>query len=84
MVKPALGWSVVADVKLNVALERTELGTWMAHVIELPHVRAMGEDRMDAVRRVQAGVLRVMAAQLEAAQGARTASAEMNLAFSIV
>jgi predicted RNase H-like HicB family nuclease len=81
--KPLLAPSVLIVVKLNVALERTELGTWMAHVVELPQVRAMGEDRLDALRRVQAGVLRVMAAQLEAGHGSRLPTAEVNLAFSI-
>jgi hypothetical protein len=55
----------------------------MAHVVELPQVRAMGEDRLDAVRRVQAGVLRVMAAQLEAGYGAQLPASVMTLAFSI-
>jgi predicted RNase H-like HicB family nuclease len=70
-------------VKLNVALERTELGTWMAHVVELPHVSAIGDDRLDALRRVQAGVLRVLAAQLEAGAGACVPRSELTLAFSI-
>ncbi len=55
----------------------------MARVLELPHVRAIGLDRLEAVRRVQAGVLRVMAAQLEFGCGPHTPSAEVRLAFSI-
>jgi predicted RNase H-like HicB family nuclease len=70
-------------VKLNVALERTELGTWMAKVVELPEVVATGEDRLDALRRVQAGVLRAMAAQLESGRDSRTPSTEVSVAFSI-
>jgi predicted RNase H-like HicB family nuclease len=70
---------------LNVALERTETGSWVAQIIELPEVRALGEDRLDAVRRVQARVLRYMARQLESQTSAPAApKAEMKLAFSIL
>jgi predicted RNase H-like HicB family nuclease len=72
-------------MKLSVALERTETGSWVAQVVELPGVRALGEDRLDAVRRVQARVLRFMARQLEEPSPAAVLpSAEMTLAFSIV
>ena len=70
-------------MKLSVALERTEEGTWIAQVVELPHVQAIGDDRLDAVRRAQAGVLRVMAAQLETG-AVRIPSSEVNFAFSLV
>jgi predicted RNase H-like HicB family nuclease len=72
-------------MKLSVALERTETGSWVAQVVELPGVRALGEDRLDAVRRVQARVLRFMARQLEEnTPSARLPNAEMTLAFSLV
>jgi predicted RNase H-like HicB family nuclease len=72
-------------MKLNVALARTETGSWIAEVVELPGVRALGEDRLDAVRRVQARVLRFMARQLEEPTPApMVPNAEMTLAFSIV
>jgi predicted RNase H-like HicB family nuclease len=72
-------------MKLNVALERTGTGTWVAQVVELPGVRALGEDRLDAVRRVQARVLRFMARQLEENTPSPTLpNVEMTLAFSIV
>ena len=72
-------------MKLNVALERTESGSWVAQVVELPGVRALGEDRLDAVRRVQARVLRFMARQLEESTPSPTLpNVEMTLASSIV
>jgi predicted RNase H-like HicB family nuclease len=72
-------------MKLSVALQRTETGSWVAEIVELPGVRALGEDRLDALRRVQARVLRFMARQLEdPTPGPVLPSAEMSLAFSIV
>ena len=70
---------------LNVALERTETGSWVAQVVELPGIQALGDDRLDAVRRVQALVLRLMARQLEERTPAPIVpKAEMKLAFSIL
>ncbi len=48
-----------------IELEREEDGRWMAEVPDLPGVMAYGQNRDQAVARVQALALRVLAERLE-------------------
>ena len=50
---------------LTVETEREEDGRWIAEVPQLPDVLAYGENRQQAIARVQALALRVIAERLE-------------------
>jgi predicted RNase H-like HicB family nuclease len=52
-------------VILSIALEREDDGRWVAEVPALPGVLCYGQDRDEAVARVQALALRVLAERLE-------------------
>jgi predicted RNase H-like HicB family nuclease len=49
----------------TIELEREEDGRWLAEVAALPGVMCYGQDRDEAVARVQALALRVIAERLE-------------------
>ncbi|HEX8359838.1 MAG TPA: type II toxin-antitoxin system HicB family antitoxin [Longimicrobium sp.] len=53
------------QVQFQIELEREEDGRWIAEVPDLPGVLVYGRDRADAVARVQALALRVLAERLE-------------------
>jgi predicted RNase H-like HicB family nuclease len=57
-------------MNLNIELEREEDGRWIAEVSDLPGVLAYGVDRADAIARVQALALRVLAERLEHGEAA--------------
>jgi predicted RNase H-like HicB family nuclease len=50
---------------LRVELEQEDDGRWLAEVIDLPGVLAYGQTREEAVARVEALALRVIADRLE-------------------
>lgn len=50
---------------LTVEIDSEEDGRWIAEVLELPGVLAYGQSRAEAVDRVQALALRVLADRLE-------------------
>ena len=50
---------------LTVAIEREDDGRWLAEVVDLAGVMAYGESRDQAVARVEALALRVLADRLE-------------------
>ena len=50
---------------MNIEVEREEDGRWIAEVGELPGVMAYGETREDAISKVEALALRVLADRLE-------------------
>jgi predicted RNase H-like HicB family nuclease len=52
-------------MKLTVEIEREDNGRWIAEVIDLPGLMAYGQSREDAVARVQALALHVLADRLE-------------------
>ncbi len=52
-------------MKWTIELEKEEDGRWLTEVIELPGVMAYGTTRKEAVARVKALVLRVLADRLE-------------------
>ena len=52
-------------MSLTVEVEQEDDGRWLAEAPELPGVLAYGSDRLDAIRRVQALALRVLADRLE-------------------
>jgi predicted RNase H-like HicB family nuclease len=52
-------------IALTIDQEQETDGRWIAEVLELPGVLAYGETRAEAVARVQALALRVVADQLE-------------------
>jgi predicted RNase H-like HicB family nuclease len=58
------GW-YSAIVTFNVEIEREDDGRWLAEVPALSGVMAYGQDRAEAVARVQALALRVIAERLE-------------------
>ena len=65
-------------ITFTIELEREEDGRWLAEVAALPGVMCYGKDRDEAVAKVQALALRVIAERLEH----REAAAEfLNLSF---
>ncbi len=50
---------------MKVEVEREEDGRWIAEVVEVPGAMAYGATRDEAVSRVEALILRVLAARLE-------------------
>ncbi len=54
----------------QIELEREEDGRWIAEVPDLPGVLVYGADRADALARVQALALRVLAERLEHGEAA--------------
>jgi predicted RNase H-like HicB family nuclease len=55
----------IARVTLSIEIEREDDGRWMAEIPALSGVMAYGQDRDEAVARVQALALRVIAERLE-------------------
>ena len=55
----------VASVNLRIEVEREEDGRWLTEVPELPGVMAYGQTREEAIARVKALALRVLADRLE-------------------
>ena len=58
------GW-YIAQVTFTIEIEREDDGRWLAEVPALSGVVAYGHDRDEAVARVQALALRVIAERLE-------------------
>lgn len=52
-------------MNFHIELEREDDGRWIAEVPELPGVMIYGDDRAEAVAKVQALALRVLADRLE-------------------
>jgi predicted RNase H-like HicB family nuclease len=52
-------------MSFSIEVEQEEDGRWLAEVIDLPGVLVYGQTRDEAVARVQALALRVVAEQLE-------------------
>lgn len=52
-------------MKFTVEFEQEEDGRWLAEVLELPGVLAYGQTTQEAVSRVQALALRVLADRIE-------------------
>ena len=64
---------------LKVEIDREEDGRWIADVPQLPGVMAYGITREDAMMKVQALALRVLADELE---NGEHAEAPLNLSFA--
>jgi predicted RNase H-like HicB family nuclease len=52
-------------VPLTIEVEQEEDGRWLAEVVELPGVLSYGQSRQEAIDRVQALSLRVLADRLD-------------------
>ena len=63
----------------RIELERETDGRWIAEVVELPGVLAYGSSQDDAIARVQALALRVVADRLENAEAGRE---YLNISFA--
>ena len=50
---------------MNIEIDREEDGRWIAEVPDLPGVMTYGKDREEAISRVKALALRVLADRLE-------------------
>lgn len=50
---------------MNIEIEREEDGRWMAEVPDLPGVMVYGQSRTEAISKVKALALRVLADRLE-------------------
>lgn len=57
-------------MNLTIELEQEDDGRWIAEVVDLPGVLAYGQSREDAVARVKALALRVLADRLEQGENA--------------
>jgi len=53
----------------RVEIEREDDGRWLAEVVDLPGVMAYGDSAEDALARVQALALRVLADRIERGEG---------------
>ena len=51
--------------KMNIEIDREDDGRWIAEVPDLPGTMAYGKTRQEAISRVQALALRVLADRLE-------------------
>ena len=65
---------------LKVEIEREDDGRWLAEVVELPGVLAYGDTQHEALSRVQALALRVIAERLEHGEAA---SELLSISFAI-
>ncbi|HEX5726035.1 MAG TPA: type II toxin-antitoxin system HicB family antitoxin [Longimicrobiaceae bacterium] len=65
-------------MQYHIELEREEDGRWIAEIPDLPGVLVYGRDRAEAVARVQALALRVLAERLEHGE---TASEPLSVSF---
>jgi len=54
---------------LNIEIEQEEDGRWLTEVTELPGVMAYGKTREEAILKVQALTLRVLADRIEHGEG---------------
>ena len=61
---------------MNIEIEREEDGRWIAEVPDLPGVMVYGQSREEAISKVKALALRVLADQLEHGDGQIAQSAE--------
>ncbi|MEX0726569.1 MAG: type II toxin-antitoxin system HicB family antitoxin, partial [Planctomycetaceae bacterium] len=52
-------------MNFNIELEQEDDGRWLGEVLELPGVLAYGDTRNEAIARVQALALRVIADRIE-------------------
>lgn len=57
--------SLKSSLEFHIEIEREEDGRWIADVPELPGVMLYGRSREDAIARVKALALRVLAERLE-------------------
>ena len=67
-------------MKFDIQYEQEEDGRWLAEVMELPGVLAYGRTLEEAMARVQALALRVLADRLD--QGESLPSRLMNISFA--
>ena len=67
-------------MKFTIEHEQEEDGRWLAEVIELPGALAYGQTSDEAIAKVQALALRVLADRLEHGEGAP--STMMNISFA--
>jgi predicted RNase H-like HicB family nuclease len=67
------------SVVFRIELEREADGRWIAEVVELPGVLAYGSSQDDAIARVQALALRVVADRLEHEEAGRE---YLNISFA--
>jgi len=58
-------------VNLQIEVEREDDGRWLAEIPELPGVMAYGQTREEAISRVKALALRVLADRLEHGESGR-------------
>ena len=65
-------------MSFTIEVEQEEDGRWLAEVIDLPGALVYGQTRDEAVARVQALALRVVAEQLEHGE---TAPQQVNVSF---
>jgi predicted RNase H-like HicB family nuclease len=66
--KEARTWlfgTVLATTMFTIEVDREDDGRWIAEVADLPGVMAYGQTRQEAIERVQALSLRVLADRLE-------------------
>lgn len=54
---------------LNIEIEQEDDGRWLTEVLELPGVMAYGKTREEAILKVQALTLRVLADRIEQGEG---------------
>lgn len=68
-------------MNFTIQFEQEDDGLWLAEVIELPGVLSYGKDRQDAITKVQALALRVIADRLDHGEAIPTL---MNISFASI
>ena len=63
------GWAYGSDINMRIEIDREEDGRWLSEIPELPGVMAYGASRDEALARVKALALRVLADRLEHGEG---------------
>lgn len=67
--------------RFSIETEVEDDGRWIAEVIELPGVMAYGATREDAILRVQALALRVIAERIDHGEHPASAAEQLDLSF---
>lgn len=71
-------------MRLTVIMERRPDGRWVAEIPQMPRVSALGNDRLEAIRRAQASALRMLADELDSEQTFPGQPRDLAVAFNVV
>ena len=70
-------------MRLTIVMERRPDGRWVAEIPQMPKVNALGNDRLEAFRRVQARALRRLADEIDRDEVFPDLPQELAVAFNL-